>query len=108
MEPMGQCPVCDHKVAPTCQVCPQCGNTSWERTTGKRGEARVKTWCRAGHSYEERNKCSVCNEGGTIIERRHKWIEWVDTRSGKTSLSPDFNGGEGDWWKDRWYEWLLP
>ena len=76
MEPMGRCPVCEHKVAPTCQACPSCGNTSWWRETGKRREQRARIQCSTCHGDDP--TCS-CRETRGVI-KNVEVAEWVDTR----------------------------
>lgn len=87
MEPMGKCPVCEHKVAPTCQTCPQCGNTDWWRKTGKHGERLACFCCPVCHAGDNQYSCSRCNGKGHVTEKR-EWSEWVDTRGGEKYLVP--------------------
>lgn len=79
MEPMGQCPVCDHKIAPTCETCPQCGNTDWWRKTGEHGVQPAFFRCPDCGHKENSRKCSRCNGKGQV-EEEVEWFEWVDTR----------------------------
>ena len=93
MEPMGQCPVCDHKIAPSCQVCPQCGNTDWWRKTGKTGERLAHLTCPSclNDTGDEGGinrvmSCERCNRKGFLQEKRG-WFEWMDTRNGRKHIS---------------------
>lgn len=85
---MGQCPVCEHKVAPTCQACPQCGNTSWQRKTGEHGERIAVFQCPVCHGGDNIFNCSKCGGKGHVMEKI-KWNEMIDTRRGLRWLVPD-------------------
>src|SRR5436309_141014 len=102
MEPMGQCPVCDRMVAPSCAACPQCGNTDWLRKTGKQRKRRA--WIACPSCFGNDGVCAACAKvGGRVITPVNE-SEFLDTRSQRRAWYPDPMGTANV----IVYQWLEP
>lgn len=98
---VGYCSICKKvPIAPTCEVCPSCGNTQWWIKTGEMVNHDACPLCMGNGNYSKSWEgkyrgsslvtCEECRGSGRI-----NWTEYLieDTRSGERMWK-----GEGPTW----------
>lgn len=95
---MGKCPECSYTpIAPSCSVCPRCGNRHWLRFIGTSpggkcgicaGTGHTKYYANIDHFFNfvfsllgDKNECLSCKGTGisSVV-----WQEYLDHRTGET------------------------